>query len=102
MSNTAEFAPSDRSETHPEGAGDAFAPNWASDAPRGGRAVLNRVLKESAAVPLFLAQTFIQSLRDVGYDSTTSALCEHVDNSIGAGAKEVRIFFRQRGRNGEY
>jgi Histidine kinase-, DNA gyrase B-, and HSP90-like ATPase len=101
MSNT-DFASSDRSETLPEGAADAQSPNWASDAPRGGRAVLNRVLKESTAVPLFLAQTFVQSLRDVGYDSTTSALCEHVDNSIEAGAKEVRVFFRQKGRNGEY
>ena len=56
--------------------------------------------KKSATVPLFLAQTFVQSLRDVGYDSTTSALCEHVDNAIGAEATEVRIFFRQIGRKG--
>jgi hypothetical protein len=34
----------------------AFSPNWAADAPRGGRAVLTRVLKESATVPLFLAR----------------------------------------------
>ena len=74
------------------------APKWADDAPRGGRTVFNRVLKDATAVPLFLAQTFIQSLRDVGYDSTTSALCEHVDNSIGADAEEVRIYFRQTGR----
>ena len=73
-------------------------PRWAADAPRGGRTVLNRVLKEAAVVPLFLGQTFIQSLRDVGYDSTTSALCEHVDNSIGAGATEVRVYFRQTGQ----
>ena len=32
-----------------------FNPNWASDAPRGGRAVLTRILKESATVPLFFA-----------------------------------------------
>jgi hypothetical protein len=51
-----------------------FNPNWASDAPRGGRAVLTRILKESATVPLFFAQTLIQSLRDVGYNTTTSAL----------------------------
>lgn len=80
----------------------AFSPNWAADAPRGGKAVLTRVLKESATVPLFLAQTFVQSLRDMGYDSTTSALCEHVDNAIGAGANEVRVFFRQAGRQGDY
>ena len=29
-------------------AGEKFSPNWASDAPRGGRAVLTRILKESA------------------------------------------------------
>ena len=77
-----------------------FNPNWASDAPRGGRAVLNRILKESATVPLFFAQTLVQSLRDVGYNNTTSALCEHVDNAIEAGASVVRVYFRQTGRRG--
>lgn len=76
--------------------------NWAPDAPRGGRTVLNRILKESAAVPLFFAQTLISSLRDVGYNHTTSALCEHVDNAIEAGATEVRIFYRQIGKRGDY
>jgi hypothetical protein len=33
----------------------SLSPNWASDAPRGGRAVFNRVLKESATVPLVVA-----------------------------------------------
>jgi hypothetical protein len=37
-------------------------------------------------------------LRDVGYNHTTSALCEHVDNAYQAGADEVRIFFRQAGK----
>jgi Histidine kinase-, DNA gyrase B-, and HSP90-like ATPase len=76
--------------------------NWAADAPRGGRTVLNRILKENAAVPLFFAQTLISSLRDVGYNHTTSALCEHVDNAIEAGATEVRIFYRQTGKKGDY
>ncbi len=79
-----------------------FNPNWASDAPRGGRAVLTRILKESATVPLFFAQTLVQSLRDVGYNTTTSALCEHVDNAIEAGATVVRIYFRQTGRRGAH
>jgi anti-sigma regulatory factor (Ser/Thr protein kinase) len=83
-------------------ASEAFTPNWSADAPRGGRAVLTRVLKESASVPLFLAQTFVQSLRDVGYNSTTSALQEHVDNAIEAGAKEVRVFIRQTGNRGSF
>lgn len=76
--------------------------NWAADAPRGGRTVLNRILKENATVPLFFAQTLISSLRDVGYNHTTSALCEHVDNAIEAGATEVRIFYRQIGKKGDY
>jgi hypothetical protein len=78
------------------------SPNWGDDAPRGGIAVMNRILKDKATVPLFFAQTLIQSLRDVGYNHTTSALCEHVDNAIEAGATEVRIFFRQTGKRGNY
>lgn len=50
--------------------------NWGDDAPRGGRAVMNRILKDQATVPLFFAKTLIQSLRDVGYNNTTAALCE--------------------------
>ncbi len=76
--------------------------NWPEDAPRGGKAVLNRILKEKATVPLFFAQTLVASLRDVGYNHTTSALCEHVDNAIEAGATQIRIFFRQGGKKGDY
>jgi hypothetical protein len=74
---------------------DQLTDKWSSDAPRGGKAVMNRMIKENATVPLFFAQTLIQSLRDVGYNHTTSALCEHVDNAFEAGATEIRIFFRQ-------
>jgi hypothetical protein len=42
--------------------------NWSADAPRGGKTVMNRMIKEKATVPLFFAQTLIQSLRDVGYN----------------------------------
>lgn len=77
-------------------------PSWGEDAPKGGKAVLNRIIKEKATVPLFFGQTLIQSLRDVGYNSTTSALCEHVDNAIQWGATEVRIYFSQTGKRGEY
>src|SRR5712691_8636176 len=76
--------------------------NWGPDSPRGGKAVMSRILKENATVPLFFGQTMIQSLRDVGYNHTTSALCEHVDNAIQAGAREVRVFFRQGGKRGDY
>ena len=64
--------------------------------------MLTRILKESATVPLFFAQTLVQSLRDVGYNTTTSALCEHVDNAIEAGATTVRVYFRQTGRRGAH
>ena len=83
-------------------ASEETALDWSSDAPRGGRAVMGRILKEKASVPLFFAQTLVQSLRDVGYENTTSALCEHVDNAIQAGAKEIRVYFRQTGKKGEY
>jgi len=81
---------------------DTPALDWAPDAPRGGKAVMGRILKDNATVPLFFGQTLIQSLRDVGYNHTTSALCEHVDNAIQAGATEVRVYFRQTGKRGEY
>jgi hypothetical protein len=74
---------------------------WSADAPKGGKAVMNRVLKDGASVPLFFAQTLIASLRDVGYNTTTSALCEHVDNAIQAEADEVRVYFRQTGKQGD-
>jgi hypothetical protein len=94
--------PSPDAQVGAEEADEKFNPNWASDAPRGGRAVLTRILKESATVPLFFAQTLVQSLRDVGYNTTTSALCEHVDNAIEAGAAIVRVYFRQTGRRGAH
>ncbi len=79
-----------------------LSPSWGDNAPRGGMAVMNRILKDKATVPLFFAQTLIQSLRDVGYNHTTSALCEHIDNAIQAGATEVRVFFHQSGKRGSY
>lgn len=74
---------------------------WGDDAPRGGRTVLSRILKDGAKVPLFLGQTLVKSLRDVGYNSTTSALCEHVDNAIQWGATEVRVYFHQAGKRSD-
>src|SRR5437660_10419981 len=75
---------------------------WGADAPRGGKAVMGRILKENSTVPLFFGQTLIQSLRDLGYNHTTSALCEHVDNAIQAGATTIRVYFRQTGKRGDY
>jgi hypothetical protein len=88
-------------ETHTEPS-DSAVLNWGADSPRGGKAVMSRILKENATVPLFFGQTMIQSLRDVGYNHTTSALCEHVDNAIQAGAREIRVYFRQTGKRGDY
>jgi len=89
-------------ETGVQNTADLMNPEWGEDAPRGGKAVLNRIIKEKATVPLFFGQTLISSLRDVGYNSTTSALCEHVDNAIQWGATEVRVYFRQSGKRAEY
>lgn len=86
--------------TSPSTAGESSL-NWGDNAPKGGKAVLNRILKDGATVPLFFAQTLIASLRDVGYNTTTSAVSEHVDNAIQAGATEVRVFFRQTGKKGD-
>jgi hypothetical protein len=72
--------------------------NWGTGAPKGGRTVLNRILKDGATVPLFLGQTLVNSLRDLGYSSTTSALCEHVDNAIQWHATEIRVYFHQTGQ----
>src|SRR3989441_3784049 len=81
---------------------DAGSLDWAPAAPRGGKAVMGRILKENATVPLFFGQTMIQSLRDVGYNHTTSALCEHVDNALQAGATTIRVYLRQIGKKGDY
>lgn len=76
--------------------------SWGADAPKGGRAVVQRILKEGAKVPLFLGQTLVNSLRDVGYNNTTSAVCEHVDNSLQWGATEVRVYFHEtKDKNGK-
>lgn len=79
-----------------------FAPQWGESAPRGGKTVLGRILKDGAKVPLFLGQTLVNSLRDLGYNSTTSALCEHVDNALQWGATEIRVYFHQTGKRGEF
>ena len=64
-----------------------FSPMGRGRGHRGARTVIGRVLKDGAKVPLFLGQTLIDSLRDLGYNSTTSALCEHVDNAIQVGRR---------------
>src|SRR5216684_4238780 len=89
-------------DQNPKDQDDAVTLAWGADAPRGGKAVMGRILKENATVPLFFGQTMIQSLRDVGYNHTTSALCEHVDNAIQAGATQIRVYFRQSGKKGDY
>jgi hypothetical protein len=70
---------------------------WGADAPKGARAVFSRIIKEGANVPLFLGQTMISALRDLGYNNTTSAICEHIDNSFQWGGKNVRLYFHEKG-----
>jgi len=70
--------------------------------PPGARTVLGRVVKDGATVPLFLGQTLVHSLRDLGYNNTTAAVCEHVDNAIQWGATEIRVYFHQTGKKGKY
>lgn len=88
------FHPLDETNDQP------ITPEWGDDAPRGGRAVLTRIIKEGANVPLFLSQTLVNALRDLGYNHTTSAICEHVDNAVQWGATEVRIYFHETGKRG--
>jgi len=78
-----------------------FTLAWGPNAPRGAKAVLNRAIKEGASVPLFLGQSLISALRDLGYDNTTSAVCEYVDNALQWKAKNVRIYFVEHGKKGQ-
>src|SRR5439155_10914576 len=71
---------------------------WGPDAPKGARAVFCRIIKEGANVPLFVGQTMINALRDLGYNNTTSALCEHVDNSFQWRSQDVRLYFHEKGK----
>jgi Histidine kinase-, DNA gyrase B-, and HSP90-like ATPase len=71
---------------------------WGQNAPRGAKAVFGRIIKEGANVPLFIGQTLVNALRDLGYSDTTSAICEFVDNSVQWGAKEVRVYFNETGK----
>src|SRR5262249_8171243 len=68
---------------------------WGDQAPRGGRLVLNRILKDSFRVPMFFGQTLIKSLRSQGYTNPTGARCEFVDNPVQGGAPAVRIYLSQ-------
>jgi hypothetical protein len=75
-------------------------PQWGEGAPKGARTVFSRIIKEGANVPLFVGQTMVNALRDLGYNNTTSATCEHVDNSFQWGAKDVRLYFHEKGKKG--
>jgi hypothetical protein len=76
-----------------DAADEVFTPQWGENAPRGARTVLQRILKEGANVPLFMGQTLVNSMRDLGYNDTISAVQEHVDNAVQEGATEIRIYF---------
>ena len=74
---------------------------WGAGTPRGAKAVFSRIIKEGANVPLFLGQTLVNALRDLGYNDTTSAICEFVDNSVQWGASTVRVYFNESGKRGQ-
>lgn len=79
--------------------GDTTTPQWGDNARAcKGRAWPNH--QEGANVPLFLGQTLVNSLRDTGYNTTTSAICEHVDNAVESGATEIRVYFAESGPKG--
>lgn len=88
---------SDGAEDEVATVGDPATPEWGEHAPKGAKTVLSRILKDGANVPLFLGQTLVNSLRDTGYNNTTTAVCEHVDNAIESGAKEIRVYFAETG-----
>ncbi|HYI12365.1 MAG TPA: ATP-binding protein [Thermoanaerobaculia bacterium] len=74
---------------------------WGPGTPRGAKAVFTRIIKEGATVPLFIGQTLVNALRDLGYNDTTSAICEFIDNSVQWGAREVRVYFNESGKKGQ-
>jgi hypothetical protein len=69
-----------------------------TDTPKNARAVFSRIIKDGANVPLFVGQTMVKALRDLGYNHTTSAVCEHVDNSFQWGGQNVRLYFHEKGK----
>jgi hypothetical protein len=80
-----------------DNAPESLVPQWGANAPRGAKAVLARVIKEGANVPLFLGQTLVNSLRDTGYNNTTSAVCELGDNAVESEATVIRVYFAEVG-----
>jgi hypothetical protein len=74
---------------------------WGPGTPRGAKVVFTRIIKEGATVPLFIGQTLVNALRDLGYNNTTSGICEFVDNSVQWGAREVRVYFNESGKKGQ-
>jgi len=56
--------------------------------------------KRTSNRTLFIAKTSIESQRSSGYSGTHSAVNEFVDNSIEAGATEVRVYTPRNVRGG--
>ncbi len=49
----------------------------------------------AARFPIVLNETFIEATRETGYRSTAAAVAELVDNSVQAGAKNIRILIHE-------
>jgi hypothetical protein len=74
----------------PEPDANDLSPQWGVSAPRGGKTVVTRALKDGARVPLFLGQTLISSLRDLGYNSTICRAPILVKEGIEFGVSRFR------------
>lgn len=71
-------------------------PKFGDRVATGVKRVFSSILKENVKVPLFIGQTMAESMRDVGYLNTTTAICEHVDNALAANASVIRVYFYER------
>ena len=71
-------------------------PKFGDRVATGVKRVFSSILKENVKVPLFIGQTMAESMRDVGYLNTTTAICEHVNNALAANASVIRVYFYER------
>ena len=74
--------------------------NWGADAPRGGKAVMNRILKDKAPSPPLSSRR-----RLIALACATWATIHHLgtlrarrQRHSGGAPREVRVFFRQTGK----
>lgn len=64
---------------------------------RAQRQYVERMVQEGFDFSLAVAGAFVRGMRDIGYKSTATALDELIDNSLQAGAENVRVAFGSQG-----